>query len=206
MYSTATFGIMGTSTTPRSFVVHTLLALMATLAALGAHMSMYKMFETMEEPYHVLHVWCGRAAVLLFLGTCASGLFFLHSDNSTQRASWLHVLFEIGAAILFVGLPVTIKLGWLGLHRFFAHAIFYALGSMVLAAILCRICQELWFPEHFDGPDGMKVILEVTTLVICLLLIANDGIQLVRAGRLLDRKQEVLKRLQFPDKSTSALC
>ena len=77
---------------------------------------------------------------------------------------------------------------------------------MVLAAILCRICQELWFPEHFDGPDGMKVILEVTTLVICLLLIANDGIQLVRAGRLLDRKQEVLKRLQFPDKSTSALC
>ena len=192
LYQTTVTQLYGSTKVDTSFVSHIFLALLSALMALIAHIAMCKMFETMESAYHIVHVWSGRLSVLLFLATCVMGFVQLHSKDDLHVTK-VHMVFELGALVLFIGLPLTIRLGYIGLHRLFAHVIFYSLGMIPMFAIICRIVQATSFPEAYTNPDFIKEVYFYAILTITIVIVIYDAWTL--RGKLLERKESVIEQI-----------
>lgn len=162
----------------------------------------YKMFMTMEETYHVIHIWMGRLAVLCWISTGVMGIFLVPMLKTPVKE--LNIMTDVLGGVLFVGLVVSIRLGYIALHRFCAHSIFYAFGALPIAAVIVRVLQEACFPDCFENPDDVKVVAYGIATSISAVLIGNDLRSIVKSGSLWEHKDDLVDAFAYTSQPSAA--
>jgi len=167
-----------------------------------ATFSCYKMFMTMEETYHVIHIWMGRLAVLCWITTGVMGIALVPMLKTPVKE--LNIVTDVLGGVLFVGLVVSIRLGYIALHRFCAHSIFYSFGALPVAAVIARVLQEACFPDCFENPDDLKVVAYGIATSISAMLIGNDLRCIVKSGSLWEHKDDLVGALEYTSQPSAA--